>query len=151
MQSIQDLFRAERWPIVSGVYFDSGEVGLLECVHEFWVRSVGRSRLESVMEQNPDWMTSLNVTFTAQDVRAGLQVECGEGSEGAEGFVALSRRDGHLVWLAYLENSNPFMTAAIEGGRINATSNLGHRWSFPIDRPEQVEIDWHAGWRWSRP
>lgn len=124
MQSIQDLFRAERWPIVSGVYFDSGEVVLIQCALEFWVRPVARSRLESIVEINREWMTSLNVLFTAQGARAGLYVECGEGSEGSEGFVGLSQRDGHLLWLAYFENSNPFVTAAIEGGRISARRQI---------------------------
>jgi hypothetical protein len=149
MQSIQDLFRAERWPIVSGVYFDSGEVVLIEYARDLWICPGARSTLESIVEMGRG-MNWLNGLFTAEDPRSDLRVECGEGSHGPEGFVALSRRDGHLMWLAYFEHSNPFVTAAIEGGRINATSNLGHRWSFPIDRPEHVEVDWHAG-RWDLP
>lgn len=142
MGSLDDLFHEKGWPIVSGIYFASGAVVLLECNLGHWVRPIARSTLASVVELNSDWMAYLNTLFTMEEPRAGVLVEGGEGSHGSEGFVALSRLGGRLEWVGYFQWSNPFIKATIEDGRVIATTNLGHRWLFPIDHSEQVEVDW---------
>jgi len=58
---------------VSGIYFDSGEVVLMRCALGLWVRSFGRSTLESIIQLDPEWMTELTLLFTAQDAHTGLR------------------------------------------------------------------------------
>jgi hypothetical protein len=144
MTPLQSLFDAERWPIVSGIYFDSSEVVLIEGELEHWVHPIAHSTLASIVELNQEWMTSLTTLFETEDPRVGVRVMCGEGAHGSEGFVAMSRLEGRLAWVAYFRWSNPFMKATIKDGRVIATTNLGHSWSFPIDHAEQVQVDWEV-------
>jgi hypothetical protein len=144
MASLQSLFDTEQWPIVSGIYFDSGAVVPMEYMGRLGVRPIGRSTLASIVELNREWMTSLTTLFETEDPRVGVRVMCGEGAHGSEGFVALSRLEGRLAWVAYFENSNPFIKATFKDGHIIATTNLCHSWSFPIDHPEQVQVDWSS-------
>jgi hypothetical protein len=144
MASLQNLFHEEQWPILSGVYFDSGAVVLMECTLGWEVRPIAHSTLASIVELNQEHMTSLATLFATDDSCVGVRVVCGEGiGHGSEGFVALSR-EGRLAWVAYFQESNPFTKATIRDGRVIATNNLGHTWSFPIDHPEQVQVDWDS-------
>lgn len=65
------------------------------------------------MSGDPDRVTSIDVTLE-KPVRDDLgHVFCGEGSYGSEGFFGLADRHRHIVWVVYLEGSNPFVGAAV--------------------------------------
>ena len=78
---------------------------------------------------------------TAFDPGSGLIAVAGEGSMGADGFVALCEpADRALRWLLFLDFSNPFHAVEFAGGRIQASNNLRERWSIPIDASGAIEV-----------
>jgi hypothetical protein len=86
MASLHSLFDAERWPIVSGVYFDSGAVVLMECSAGHWVRPIAHSTLASIVELNQERMTWLATVSETEDPRVGVRVMCGEARTGPRGL-----------------------------------------------------------------
>lgn len=140
---LSDLLDEERFPCVDGVYLPSGEVVVMECAQNLWVRPLAGSTLASILSYNEDMMTSLGPLFTERAF--GYVISGGEGSNGSEGFLALRSADGALVWVAYFQTSNPFTGARVEGDRVIAETNLGHRWSFPIGDPARVTVVWKPG------
>ena len=70
-----------------------------------------------------------------------LLVTVGEATHGSDGFVAVTRASGALVWLAFFAWSNPFVYVGLEHGEVIAVSNHQTRWRFPVDAPERVQLE----------
>lgn len=139
MKTMLDLWAKERCPVVNGIYYGDDNVIVMEYISSCPPRPVARTKLSSILNLGP-WMTTLNSLFRFDDELLKIHVQCGEGSDGSEGFVCVeSLSDGKLIWLAYFENSNPFMHACVESDTIIATTNRKQVWRFPIKHPEFVK------------
>lgn len=130
---IAELWRAGRIPIVDAVHLASGrsyevelEAGKLALVEEF--------DLAEQLAEDPDWVTAADVTGELAVPGGGFLCR-GEGSHGSEGFFARLDADRQLVWLVYLEESNPFADIELDGTTATFTSTSGVRVTVDIDHP----------------
>ncbi|MFH8488715.1 hypothetical protein [Streptomyces longisporoflavus] len=136
--AISALWDSEQLPIRDGLYLASGVSYAvrggstpsegLEILDEF--------DLEAVMREDPDWVTSFDITREVELPGPGGYLCCGEGSYGSEGFFARIDQDRRLVWVVYLEESNPFTGVEVEGSRAVFTSSSGVRISVDVNRPQ---------------
>jgi hypothetical protein len=135
-----ELWAEEECPIADGIYFGNGEVILVPQIGTMTLHPIVRTNISSIMEYCYNWKTTLISLFRIDDESLKIHIQCGEGSDGSEGFVSVeSLSDGKLIWLAYFQSSNPFEHACVEADTIIATTNRKQVWSFPIKNPELVK------------
>lgn len=152
MSSLTDLLQV-KWqdglcPIINGVVFSNGRVVLLEFKHErmngereVHLRKCGEKSLESVLDGDCSFFTGITELCSVECEGSDKRLVGGEGGMGGDGFVALtSGRGDHLEWIAFFENSNPFIRLACQDGSALAQSTYGDRWSFPITNPEKATV-----------
>ncbi|WP_339490676.1 hypothetical protein [Pseudomonas sp. RL_5y_Pfl2_70] len=94
----------------------------------------------------------LNHTDTCEGLSTSYKVEgsnnnfftCGEClASGDNGFIALSKKDtNELVWLIVLSGTNPFEKIIIHNSSIHVQSSNGTLAIVPIDRPDNLSIEW---------
>lgn len=153
MSTIEELLQ-ERWgeglcPIVNGLIFDDGRVVLcefkrarLDSLQAVDFKRVGVTTLEETLGGDDSYFTGVTQWCSAEISDTGKRVLCGEGGFGGDGFVALTRvDDDHLEWIAFFENSNPFVSVAYTDGYVLAESSYGDRWSFPVTHPEDATVE----------
>lgn len=70
----------------------------------------------------------------------GCIAECGEGSSGGDGYIAVTAYDGKLVWLLFFESANPFTQLELKGSHLVAINSYSEIWDIPITSPEQLRI-----------
>jgi len=139
----------QRWmcPIFSGIVYGDGTIVQVEMQRSEPLTQIARvmhrSGIGEFVKNHPDDWTELislcEVTVPERDYR----LVAGEGGFGGDGFVALARNsDNHLIWIAFFDNSNPFIEVSINKDftGIQGKTNLGTVWRFPIDRPENVQV-----------
>ena len=129
MVTIERLWAAEELPIRDGLYraegtsrsvrLDSTLPGGLAVLEKF--------DLDGFLCENPDDLTSIDVTLDLPFSVAGTvcYLLCGEGSYGSEGFFGVLDESRNLVWVVYLEHSNPFITGNLGGTQLSVTSTAG--------------------------
>ena len=87
---------------------------------------------------------NLEWTYLAQlceSVENDIVIAGGEGGIGSDGFVAVLRTsDRHLMWLAFFDDSNPFIKVSFLNGIVIAFSNLGDVWNFPLEKPHELKV-----------
>ena len=143
--TIQELWAAGRIPIVSGIFFASGEVHTLIASYE----SGGETRIshgevlsiDNICLNEGVLYTSIDSLFQAVflfDSR-NIKIFCGEGGYGGDGFVCATENDA-VLWMAFFEYSNPFMKAEQDGGYLIVKNNCDEEWRFPIDNPQDVSV-----------
>jgi hypothetical protein len=114
------LWRNGLLPGADGLYYVDGgartlRLGVVEVGADFDVAA----RLAA----EPDSVTSLCIMFRAE-LSDGSLVG-GECAWGSEGFFARLNENRELVWVAYFEDSNPFVGVAVAGSSATFTTNLG--------------------------
>jgi hypothetical protein len=97
--------------------------------------------VDELLRADPDYVTSIDIT-TRLDLPAGAgRLCCGEGSYGSEGFFARTDANGQLVWVVYLERSNPFTEVNVDDRRALFTSTSGVRIAVAITTPDFQPAD----------
>jgi hypothetical protein len=81
--------------------------------------------LDEFLSCDPDMVTSIDITLEKPLLHGGGYVCCGEGPYGSEGFFGQLDQDRNLVWVVYLEYSNPFVDASISNTSTTFTSSAG--------------------------
>jgi hypothetical protein len=124
---IVDLWSTGCLPIKSGLYradgtaraarVDSRQSGSLELLESF--------SLEAVLARDPEYISHIDVTLERELCDGSGCLVCGEGSYGSEGFFGRLDEDGCLVWVVYLEDSNPFTNVMVESTLAVFTSTSG--------------------------
>ena len=74
------------------------------------------------------------------EIDSERSAECGEGSLGGDGYIALYKRDETLLWVIFLEDVNPFTRLELRGTHLVAINSHGEIWDVPIDRPESLNV-----------
>jgi hypothetical protein len=125
--SIVDLWRAGKLPIRAGLYradgaaivarYDPNSPGGLSLLDQF--------SLEAVMRADPDYVTHIDITVKHELACGGGCLVAGEGSYGSEGFFARIDAANMLIWVVYLEDSNPFVNVTVESTFATFTSSSG--------------------------
>ncbi|MCP4600753.1 MAG: hypothetical protein GY847_09510 [Proteobacteria bacterium] len=148
--NIQHQWASMKCPIINGILFANGDiewinVGLLP-------QSGGMARIQlspgrptdvkTLTDEGVlDW-TEVAPLCEAIDEKRNIRVFAGEGGLGADGFVAvLKASDSQLEWVAFFENSNPFVEVELRETEVLAKTNLSNTWRFPLDSPAQVTVD----------
>lgn len=143
--TIQDLWAAGRIPIVSGIYFASGEVWKLiaDDGNDGATKLIPGEVLDidNICSNEGTSYTSIDSIFQAvlQFDARNIRVFCGEGGYGGDGFVCVTENDA-VLWIAFFEYSNPFVKAEQDDGYLIAYNNCGEEWRFPIDNPQVVSV-----------
>ena len=149
MSIVNTLWKSERCPYRTGVYRPDDTVTWLEVSMEWtfreggWVHVdvIGRGRVERGM--NGDIGDVAEITRMNERIypELDLRISCGEGGHGSVGFIAVSKAStDDLVWLAFFGNSNPFVSASLEGDEVVVISNHGHIWHLPLNNPEGMFV-----------
>lgn len=147
---VEEQWLARRAPMIDGIVFPCGNTALVDyCVQsdevefDFGIRKTQKGHLRDFRESQADeelW-TPLLTLGTHPCPGEGIIVEFGEGSFGCYGFVAcVDEHSKRLRWLAFFQESNPFVGARCRDGQIEAVTNLGHTWLFPIDEPDGLRV-----------
>ena len=109
---------------------------------EQWCRKsysiLTKSTLAKAIEEYGNEGTAIQVLGSSKNPKNGYIAYRGEGSMGNEGFVAYADNHGKLIWLLFLDFSNPFWNIEIEGDNILATTELKCVFTIPIDSPEKL-------------
>jgi len=149
-EMIEAKWQARRAPHTDGVVFPSGRMVTFEyCVQsdertfDFGIFDAFEDDLSDFIARQGDddpW-TPLLTIGVHECPEHGVRVEFGEGSYGCHGYVVCADlATNRLRWLAFFQESNPFVRAQCRGEVIEATSNMGHVWTFPISCPERLSV-----------
>ncbi|HEX5718822.1 MAG TPA: hypothetical protein VF179_21855 [Thermoanaerobaculia bacterium] len=97
--------------------------------------------IETLSREGLEW-TTLGSLTEVLDSTGNIRVCGGEGGMGADGFVAVAEASqNRLQWIAFFENSNPFVEVGLEGNQITAKTSLPYVWRFPLDSPADVWVE----------
>jgi hypothetical protein len=132
MSEISDLWRDGRLPIEDGVFFADGRSYAVDIVGSS-LQVVERVDLAEILAEDPDWLTSIDITREAPALDGF--VCAGEGSHGSEGFFARLTADKSLVWVCYLSESNPFDKLTVTDHNLTAVSTSGVTITVDLDTP----------------
>ena len=143
---LQQKWRDEECPIINGVTLGTGGVYLMSLSRvgnqdgfAVTVRPTGVTNLASLHKENGVEWTYLTRLCEFRSLEKGVRVSGGEGGQGADGFVAVSAiEDDRLLWVAFFDNSNPFVEIELTGSQIHAVTTLDDRWSFDLAQPGEV-------------
>ena len=137
-------------PIVSGIVYANGDVDWINVDLLTLAGGVAHIRLSAgrptsvgqlADEGELNW-TGIETICEAVDSERHIKVVAGEGSMGADGFVALYRpSDNQLIWIAFFENSNPFVDVELGEADVLAKTSLANAWRFPLASPSSVSVD----------
>ena len=135
---IEGLWLAENLPIQDGLYRADGAVyGVqLDASIEGGLKILAPFSLEEFLSCHPDMVTSIDTTLEIPLPHSLGYVCCGEGSYGSEGFFGRLDQHRKLMWVVYLENSNPFVTASISDISATFTSSSGVSITVNLGNPE---------------
>jgi len=147
-QLVQHKWKTGMCPILNGITFGNGKMIELELTVMPSDDTVLRSQIlretnvETFNTKHADYWTEIISLCEFCIIDRDLRITGGEGGFGSDGFVAVSHiSDEQLVWVAFFENSNPFVQISINNNasEILGITTLGHIWQFPIAHPEQVK------------
>lgn len=112
---IERLWLADNLPIQDGLYrADGATYGVqLDASAKGGLKVLAPFSLEEFLSLHPDMVTSVDTTVERPLPDGSGYLFCGEGSYGSEGFFGLLDQHRKLVWVVYLENSNPFVDASV--------------------------------------
>lgn len=135
---IERLWQAENLPIQDGLYFADGSAyGVrLDSSVKGGLKILDPISVEDFMARDPDMVTSIDVTLRKPLPNNLGYVFCGEGSYGSEGFFGRLDQDANLVWVVYLEYSNPFIDASIKNAEVTFSSSSDVSVSVNLESPE---------------
>lgn len=142
---IQEMWRDSQVPLIDGVLLDTGVLYAVEYfpVTLRGVKGVGARlvpELPSSIQMSED-LATIDELDATEDPSAGLRYSCGEGSYGSDGYLACTNlSDGALRWLAFLQQSNPFVQVRVREHSVEATNNHGHVWTFSQGDPLQLRV-----------
>jgi hypothetical protein len=142
---IQENWQRERVPIINGVLFSDGTLWSFE-YRDIDHKNI-RARFVKLRAQNPSILdgtfelAAIIETGRVANAEQDSKYSCGEGSHGGDGYIACSSlSDNHLRWIAFFEESNPFMKIHLTPGFVHATNNHGHIWSLDIENPRDISL-----------
>lgn len=140
--SIINFKQHQKCPIINGVLYCDGVIQDFDIIDESMpplLKVGGKLKLEDIEEL---YWADCSILDTCSNDTLNVEALCGEGDEGAEGYVALVDQDsGSLIWIAFFTCSNPFCNIVIQDKEIIAKNNLDNIWRFPIESPESFFIE----------
>jgi hypothetical protein len=135
---IETLWLADNLPIQDGLYRADGVAyGVqVDASVEGGLKILATLSLEQFLAHHSDMITSIDTTLEKPLPHGVGYLCCGEGSYGSEGFFGRLDQHRNLVWVVYLENSNPFVDASITNTNATFTSSSGVSITVNLGTPE---------------
>ncbi|QZL08827.1 hypothetical protein K2224_38030 (plasmid) [Streptomyces sp. BHT-5-2] len=137
MTVIERLWVDYRLPDLDGLYLPDGrsyEV-FLDADAASGIRFGESFDLDEVLAEDPDWVTDIGRNRSVSLADGGF-LWGGEGvSHGSYGFCGRLRADHTLVWVLFLEDSNPFTEIRVSGNAAVFRSTSGKSITVDIDDP----------------
>jgi hypothetical protein len=135
---------SEESPIVNGIMFADGSIQSIEPCD--LPRSPGTIQLVAGEQANLCLFAHLEPTgliplCRVEDKRKGIVVIGGEGGMGSDGFVAFTNSQNQILWMAFFEFSNPFVSVELRDEEIVAVNNLNEKWYFQVENPSMIRIE----------
>lgn len=126
-RTITRLWHAGNLPIRDGLYRADGATRAVraDTSARGGLALLDPFNLDAWLLANPEWCTCIDTTAELSLPNGSGYLCCGEGSYGSEGFFARISPDRTLAWVVYLEHSNPFFDAAIDGSNATVRSTSG--------------------------
>lgn len=137
MSTISSLWAAGNLPIRDGLYTAADEAYSVRISRETpsGIEIGEKFDVDAFVKSDPDWLTTIDITGETE-LPGGAGWLCrGEGSYGSEGFFGRLDNGKNLVWVVYLEESNPFIGIEIIGNAARFTSSSDVSITVDIDRP----------------
>ncbi|MGW0854040.1 hypothetical protein [Streptomyces sp. NPDC002690] len=140
MGHITDLWETYRAPYRNGLYRADDSVRAIEidgpCLSEFRVGPSLDLDLSAVTagRETTNLFFHRGCSFELPD-RSGF-ICGGEGSLGADGFFARLDGDRNLVWVASMENANPFERVEVQGWTARFFNNLDNSVVIDLRDPD---------------
>lgn len=147
MNSMHDFTDHLSGPLINGFTFCDGSIHRID-IQSNWPVSTGYTfkpiNVSSITELESDGEMHWNnyaIISTTVDQLLGLEVLCGQGNHGSDGFLAvIDLNTNRLVWIASFDCSNPFDSAIFRDGNIIGQSTNGCVWTFKIAPPSLINI-----------
>lgn len=135
---IERLWLADNLPIQDGLYRADGTAYGVEVDASApgGLKILAPISLEEFLSLDPDMVTSIDITVKKPLPRDAGYVFSGEGSYGSEGFFGRLDQDNNLAWVVYLEYSNPFIEATINGVHVTFTSSSNVSITVDLESPQ---------------
>ncbi|PZT72903.1 hypothetical protein DNK56_06090 [Streptomyces sp. AC1-42W] len=90
--------------------------------------------VDAILADDPSWVTSVD-GLASVGLGDGGFLWGGEGTMGADGFVARLTADRKLVWAVFFADSNPFDRIRVSGNVATFHSTAGFELAVDIDDP----------------
>jgi hypothetical protein len=94
-----------------------------------------------ITDHEPLDLVSIFPMCQAEDKKMGIVAIGGDTSMGNEGFVAATDLSKQLLWIAFFDFSNPFVSVEFNETEILAKNNHRELWHFPIQHPSRITIE----------
>jgi hypothetical protein len=141
---IQEHWLDEIYPRQNSITFNNGFYCLFEnsAKEEKLTKKAWIPASDFLVNQT-DICEGLSTIYTAEGSNNN-SFTCGEClASGDDGFIALSKKDtNELVWLIVLSGTNSFKKIMIHSSSIHVQSSSGTLAKVPIDRPDNLSIEW---------
>jgi hypothetical protein len=124
---IERLWLADNLPIQDGLYRADGVAyGVkMDASTEGGLKILAPFSLQEFLSRDAEMVTSIDTTWQTPLPDGAGYLCCGEGSYGSEGFFGRLDQRKNLVWVVYLENSNPFTDASISNTSATFMTSAG--------------------------
>jgi hypothetical protein len=142
-----DFKNHQRCPGINSICYSNGEVQLIDIIVDWKHPVVYEIHLgikTSIAELERENKLSWNDCVIRDQIitdEPKVEILCGEGNLGADGFIAVINASDKLDWVAFFDCSNPFVKLAFKDGVIYAESSLGHTWKLPLLSPHNLTIE----------
>ena len=135
---IQRLWLADSLPVQDGLYRADGAAYdvQVDASAEGGLKILAPFSLEKFLARHPDMVTSIDVTLEKPLPPGVGYLCCGEGSYGSEGFFGRLDQHRNLVWVVYLEASNPFVGVSMSNTSATFMSSAGASITVDLRAPE---------------
>jgi hypothetical protein len=135
---LERLWLADKLPVEDGLYrADGAAYGVKMGISvEGGLEIQAPFILKEFLSRHPGMVTSIDTT-RVRPLPHGVGYLCsGEGPSGSEGFFGRLDRYKNLVWVVYLEDSNPFVDVAIDDASATFVSSAGVPIAVNLEIPE---------------
>jgi hypothetical protein len=141
---INNEWKNGRLPIINGILYHDGSIDWINIDYDNTKRKIeygSRININELLSEDDFGFSYIGVNDRTKDVNNSLNVCCGEGGFGGDGFVVVeSTANDEIIWVAFFETANPFIKVEVTGDTVYAINNLGEKWCFNIYRPKEIHI-----------
>lgn len=141
MNVILELWKHQKLPIKNGIYFrdEKSYIIKLKSSEDFHISGIYEFDLQTFYSSDPEWVTHIDIT-KEERLQQGGYFCSGEGASGAEGFFARLNSERDLLWVVYLEESNPFCNFTFKSNIAIVESTSGLKIELDINDPKTLKI-----------